>query len=60
LISPTRRLPDDIVREIFAASLPAGQNAIISGSEAPLLLCHISQGWRTLALRHPAYVHLSM
>ncbi|KAJ7111844.1 hypothetical protein C8R44DRAFT_711435 [Mycena epipterygia] len=53
LVSPARRLPDDIVREIFEASLPAGQSAIMSGAEAPLLVCHISQGWRNLALSTP-------
>ncbi|KAJ7500308.1 hypothetical protein B0H11DRAFT_804914 [Mycena galericulata] len=53
LVSPARRLPDDVVREIFVAALPSDRNAIMSGSEAPLLLCHISQRWRNLALSTP-------
>ncbi|KAJ7447143.1 hypothetical protein B0H11DRAFT_370822 [Mycena galericulata] len=38
LVSPARRLPDDVVREIFVAALPSGQNANmrIGGSFTPL------------------------
>ncbi|KAJ7500309.1 hypothetical protein B0H11DRAFT_804917 [Mycena galericulata] len=53
LVSPARRLPDDVVREIFVAALPSDRNAIMSEEEAPLLLSHISQGWRNLALSTP-------
>ncbi|KAJ7500352.1 hypothetical protein B0H11DRAFT_2276007 [Mycena galericulata] len=53
LVSPVRRLPDDVVREIFVAALPSDQNAIMSEKEAPLLLSHISQGWRNVALSTP-------
>ncbi|KAJ7447123.1 hypothetical protein B0H11DRAFT_2290284 [Mycena galericulata] len=53
LVSPVRRLPDDVVREIFVAALPSDRNAIMSEEEAPLLLSHISQGWRNLALSTP-------
>ncbi|KAJ7759451.1 hypothetical protein DFH07DRAFT_772263 [Mycena maculata] len=53
LVGPVRRIPDDVVREIFVASLPSGENATLSGTKAPLLLCHISQGWRNLALSTP-------
>ncbi|KAJ7441969.1 hypothetical protein B0H11DRAFT_2292257 [Mycena galericulata] len=53
LVSPVRRLPDDVVREIFVAALPSDRNAIMSEDEAPLLLSHISQGWRNLALSTP-------
>ncbi|KAJ7253553.1 hypothetical protein C8J57DRAFT_626486 [Mycena rebaudengoi] len=53
LVSPARRLPDDIVREIFVASLPAGRNCAISAQESPLLLCTICQSWRSLALSMP-------
>ncbi|KAJ7716974.1 hypothetical protein DFH07DRAFT_347704 [Mycena maculata] len=44
LVGPARRVPDDVVREIFVVSLPSGENATLSGTKAPLLLCHISQG----------------
>ncbi|KAJ7755561.1 hypothetical protein B0H16DRAFT_1458635 [Mycena metata] len=53
LISPIRRLPHDVVAEIFAACLPPDRNAVIQGTESPLLLCHICQAWRTLALSTP-------
>ncbi|KAJ7253492.1 hypothetical protein C8J57DRAFT_625535 [Mycena rebaudengoi] len=61
LISPARRLPDDVVREIFVASLPANRNCAISAKESPLLLCAICQSWRHLALSTPqlwASVHI--
>ncbi|KAJ7683688.1 hypothetical protein B0H17DRAFT_941586, partial [Mycena rosella] len=50
LLSPTRRLPADVLREIFVSSLPSTHNAIISSRESPLLLCHICSGWRNTAL----------
>ncbi|KAJ7253489.1 hypothetical protein C8J57DRAFT_1659532 [Mycena rebaudengoi] len=61
LVSPARRLPDDVVREIFVASLPANRNCAISVKESPLLLCRICQSWRHLALSTPqmwASVHI--
>ncbi|KAJ7617288.1 hypothetical protein FB45DRAFT_933803 [Roridomyces roridus] len=53
LVSPARRTPDDVVREIFIAALPSDFPATLSGTAAPLLLCHISQKWRALALSTP-------
>ncbi|KAJ7473008.1 hypothetical protein B0H11DRAFT_2430955 [Mycena galericulata] len=55
LVSPAsaRRLPDDVVQEIFEAALPSERNAVMSESDAPLLLCHISHGWRQLAFSTP-------
>ncbi|KAJ7359310.1 hypothetical protein DFH08DRAFT_408218 [Mycena albidolilacea] len=53
LISHPRRLPVDILREIFVACLPANRNAVMSAREAPLLLCRISSAWRTVALSTP-------
>ncbi|KAJ7253548.1 hypothetical protein C8J57DRAFT_1722435 [Mycena rebaudengoi] len=61
LVSPARRLPDDVVREIFVASLPANRNCAISFQESPLLLCTICQSWRSLALSTPriwASIHI--
>ncbi|KAJ7253524.1 hypothetical protein C8J57DRAFT_1473845 [Mycena rebaudengoi] len=61
LVSPARRLPDDVVREIFVASLPANRNCAISSQESPLLLCTICQSWRSLALSTPriwASIHI--
>ncbi|KAJ7457778.1 hypothetical protein FB451DRAFT_1372425 [Mycena latifolia] len=42
LISPVRRIPHDILQEIFLACLPANRNPTMSTTEAPLLLCRIS------------------
>ncbi|KAJ6619990.1 hypothetical protein B0H10DRAFT_2023225 [Mycena sp. CBHHK59/15] len=53
LVSPVRRLPEDVVREIFAASLPSNQNATMSRAESPLLLCRICRAWRSIALATP-------
>ncbi|KAJ7846932.1 hypothetical protein B0H13DRAFT_94494 [Mycena leptocephala] len=53
LISPVRRLPEDVVAEIFTACLPSGRNAVMSGEEAPLLLCHVTRTWRHVALSMP-------
>jgi hypothetical protein len=37
LLSPARRLPHDVVQEIFLAWLPSHRNAVMSPAEAPLL-----------------------
>ncbi|KAJ6598533.1 hypothetical protein B0H10DRAFT_2441483 [Mycena sp. CBHHK59/15] len=52
LVSPARRLPDDVVREIFEASLPS-EYAVMRGDEPPLLLRQICQPWRRLAQSTP-------
>ncbi|KAJ7633424.1 hypothetical protein DFH06DRAFT_1222790 [Mycena polygramma] len=62
LISHPRRLPPDIVREIFVACLPTSRNAVMSAQEAPLLLCRICSAWRAIALSTPrlwASLHVS-
>ncbi|KAJ7267402.1 hypothetical protein C8J57DRAFT_1327628 [Mycena rebaudengoi] len=53
LVSPARRLPDDIVREIFVGTLPSDRNCVISATEPPLLLGRICQTWRAVALSTP-------
>ncbi|KAJ7434647.1 hypothetical protein B0H11DRAFT_2370044 [Mycena galericulata] len=53
LVSPARRLPPDIVRAIFIASLPSTRNCVMSGQDSPLLLCQICSAWRQLALSTP-------
>ncbi|KAJ6598524.1 hypothetical protein B0H10DRAFT_2441478 [Mycena sp. CBHHK59/15] len=52
LVSPVRRLPDDVVREIFEASLPS-EYPVLCGAKSPLLLCQICRPWRRLALSTP-------
>ncbi|KAJ7153658.1 hypothetical protein C8R46DRAFT_1119488 [Mycena filopes] len=53
LLSPARRLPSDVLAEIFKACLPPDRNAVMSGAQSPLLLCQICQAWRNLALSIP-------
>ncbi|KAJ7153644.1 hypothetical protein C8R46DRAFT_1119459 [Mycena filopes] len=53
LVSPARRLPDDVVAEVFRATLPSHHNSIMSKEESPLLLCQVSQAWRALAVSTP-------
>ncbi|KAJ7512814.1 hypothetical protein B0H11DRAFT_2267867 [Mycena galericulata] len=53
LISPTRRLPLDIIQEIFVACLPTHRNCVMSASEAPVLLGRICSSWRTISLSTP-------
>ncbi len=50
LIAPIRRVPTDILREIFLHCLPTKHNAVISSSECPILLTRICSGWRHIAL----------
>ncbi|KIM35524.1 hypothetical protein M413DRAFT_348408 [Hebeloma cylindrosporum] len=53
LISPARRLPIDILQEIFLHTLPTAHNAVIDPHMCPLLLTRICNGWRTVALSTP-------
>ncbi|KAJ6478814.1 hypothetical protein C8R47DRAFT_631116 [Mycena vitilis] len=53
LISPARRLPLDIIQEIFIACLPTHRNCVMSASEAPVLLGRICSAWRTISLSTP-------
>ncbi|KAJ6505561.1 hypothetical protein C8R45DRAFT_973118 [Mycena sanguinolenta] len=49
LVSPMRRIPDDVLQEIFFACLPTEHHALIDISEAPLLLGRICRRWRALS-----------
>ncbi|KAJ7037459.1 hypothetical protein C8F04DRAFT_1393670 [Mycena alexandri] len=53
LISPFRRLPLDIIQEIFIACLPTHRNCVMSAVEAPVLLGRICSLWRTVSLSTP-------
>ncbi|KAJ7162264.1 hypothetical protein C8R46DRAFT_1104046, partial [Mycena filopes] len=50
LISPARRLPLDLIQEIFIACLPTDRNCVMSASEAPILLGRICSSWRAISL----------
>ncbi|KAF9483077.1 hypothetical protein BDN70DRAFT_874313 [Pholiota conissans] len=53
LLTPFRRLPDDMLREIFIACLQDDRNAFMSCREAPLLLGLVCRKWRDLAYSTP-------
>ncbi|KAJ7181007.1 hypothetical protein C8R46DRAFT_1187253 [Mycena filopes] len=53
LISPFRRLPLDVVQEIFVACLPTHRNCVMSALEAPVLLGRICSAWRSISLGTP-------
>ncbi|KAJ7255877.1 hypothetical protein B0H12DRAFT_1218759 [Mycena haematopus] len=53
LVSPFRRLPDDIIRQIFIATHPSTRNPSLSSDEPPLVLCRTCKSWRNLALTTP-------
>ncbi|KAJ7742844.1 hypothetical protein B0H16DRAFT_1890150 [Mycena metata] len=53
LISPFRRLPLDIIQEIFVVCLPTHRNCVMSAVEAPVLLGRICSSWRAISLTTP-------
>ncbi|KAF8815974.1 hypothetical protein BYT27DRAFT_6482751 [Phlegmacium glaucopus] len=54
LLSPIRRISDDILREIFVRCLPSNHNALMSSSGAPLILGRICSHWRSILFHTPA------
>ncbi|KAJ7090838.1 hypothetical protein B0H15DRAFT_948602 [Mycena belliarum] len=53
LRSPVRRLPLDIIQEIFVACIPTHRNCAMSALEAPVLLGRICRSWRDISLSTP-------
>ena len=63
VLSPFRALPDDILREIFLASIPTNDNPPVDPRHTPILLSHISRHARLIALtssRLWAAIHVSI
>ncbi|KAF7326196.1 hypothetical protein MKEN_00471800 [Mycena kentingensis (nom. inval.)] len=61
LLAPIRRLPRDVVEELFVACLPS-RNCAMSFTEAPLLLGRVCSSWRTIAWSTPrlwSQLHIS-
>ncbi|KAJ6499002.1 hypothetical protein C8R45DRAFT_980661 [Mycena sanguinolenta] len=61
LLSPVRRLPEDILGSIFMETLSSTKNPGLSPEQPPLLLCQICQFWRAVALATPrlwASIHI--
>ena len=53
ILSPARRLPPDVLHEIFFHCLPTHHNPVMKRSESPLLLTRICSSWRAIALSSP-------
>ncbi|KAK7054702.1 hypothetical protein VNI00_003165 [Paramarasmius palmivorus] len=53
LLSPARRLPRDVLAEIFLQCLPRDHLPVRSVAEAPLLLTNICRSWREIAITTP-------
>jgi hypothetical protein len=53
LVSPVRRLPLDILQQVFIACLPTHRNCVMSASEALVLLGRICSSWRAISLSIP-------
>ncbi|KAJ6512793.1 hypothetical protein C8R45DRAFT_890611 [Mycena sanguinolenta] len=53
LLSPIRRIPHDVLVEIFLACLPSKHHALIDFAEAPLLLSRICRHWSSVAYNTP-------
>ncbi|KAL0573819.1 hypothetical protein V5O48_008127 [Marasmius crinis-equi] len=63
LTSSVRRLPDEVLKEIFIQCLPDYHLPTRDLDEAPLLLTTVTNSWRQVALSTPAlwnriYIHL--
>ncbi|KAJ7123964.1 hypothetical protein C8R43DRAFT_1111800 [Mycena crocata] len=53
LLFPIRRVPLDIIQEIFTACIPSHRNCAMVASEAPVLLGRICSSWRSVSLSTP-------
>ncbi|KAJ7429102.1 hypothetical protein B0H11DRAFT_2418089 [Mycena galericulata] len=53
LVSPARRLHEDVLREIFLSCLPTSHNGIMHPSHSPLLLGQVCSGWRQITVTTP-------
>ncbi|KAH9484811.1 hypothetical protein JR316_0001713 [Psilocybe cubensis] len=62
VLSPIRRLPADVLREIFLHCLEKHRNPAMLASEAPMLLTRICSSWRSIAQSSPllwAQIHIA-
>jgi hypothetical protein len=53
LITLPRRVPDDVLEEIFYQSLPTDRNALLDNKAAPLIFTRICRQWRQVAFASP-------
>jgi hypothetical protein len=64
LITLSRRVPDDVLEEIFYQSLPTDRNALLDNKAAPLIFTRICRQWRQVAFASPRlwstiHIHVS-
>ncbi|KAJ3500478.1 hypothetical protein NLJ89_g9776 [Agrocybe chaxingu] len=63
ILSPIRRVPADVLGEIFGHCLPTHRNPLFLSSEAPILPSHVCRSWRAVALSTPSLwgrLHVSL
>jgi hypothetical protein len=63
LLSPIRRVPRDVLQEIFVRCLPTNHNAIMNHRDAPLLLGRVCSSWRSISISIPqlwSSIHISI
>ncbi|KAF4612936.1 hypothetical protein D9613_011085 [Agrocybe pediades] len=53
ILSPARRVPDDVWREIFYCCLPTHRDSTMHPRDAPLLLTRVCSQWRQIAFSSP-------
>ncbi|XP_006455715.1 hypothetical protein AGABI2DRAFT_210226, partial [Agaricus bisporus var. bisporus H97] len=53
LLSPIRRIHQDILQEIFYQCLPIAHNSVLDPEAAPLVLGRVCRSWRHIAYSTP-------
>jgi hypothetical protein len=53
LTTPMRRIPEELLQEIFIRCLPVDHNALMSATQAPLLLGQVCSQWRSVSSSTP-------
>ena len=53
LVTLPRRIPDDVLQEIFYQTLPTDRNAFLDKNAAPLIFTRICRQWRQVAFATP-------
>ncbi|PPQ68533.1 hypothetical protein CVT25_005455 [Psilocybe cyanescens] len=53
VLAPIRRIPSDILHEVFFHCLSTHRNPIMDVTEAPILLTRVCRSWRSIALSSP-------
>ncbi|KAJ7581575.1 hypothetical protein C8J56DRAFT_1100882, partial [Mycena floridula] len=53
LFSPIRRVPLDVLLQIFVKCLPESGKPLMEAAQAPLLLTHVCKAWREIAVGDP-------